>query len=446
MLARMGAHRGAHRSGTRACSIALAIGALLLATAARASIPDVLGLGSEESALAGAAAARVRGFSSGYYDPAGLALLERPEATLGVVGFGSQLEIRKAGKSTTAPISDPFAVLVGGAAPIPFTGVLDHRLFIGIALAIVPSGLVRVIARKPDEPFYPLYDNRTQRLVILPTLAARLGHGLSLGIAFNYLAGLSGRVAAAPGATRAIEARVDEAITSRLGVNAGLRFQATRALALALVYRQEFSVPFRTVSHNDVAGQPIDLDIDAEGLYTPHELVLGSALALPHGLTASLDLEWAHWSGYPGPFVAVASELPLIGAIATAPPRVSFTDTASVRGGLEWLAVAHRASELRLRAGYGFESQAAPASQPGETNLLDGPKHRVAAGAGGRFAIFGGHLRADVHGQLDFVQPTTLTKALQPAGSAEAANPGYPAISSGGFVWSVGATLTVEYR
>ncbi|HEY7955982.1 MAG TPA: hypothetical protein VII38_11850 [Polyangia bacterium] len=471
MRAHASGHRGLDRRGRVAVarSIAVALALLLFSAPARAAIPDVFGLGSEESALAGATAARVRDFTAGYWNPAGLALVAHPEASLGVLGFGSQLQIRRPGDTRIAPIADPFAILVGGAAPIPFTGVLDHRLFIGIALAIVPEALVRVISHSPEEPFYPLYDNRTQRLVVLPALAVRLPRGLSLGIGLNYLAGLDGQVAASPGATRAIEARVDESIVSHLGVNAGVRWQATGALALALVYRQEFAIPFRTVSHNDVAGQPIDLDVDAEGLYTPHELVLGSALTLPHRLTASLDLEWSHWSAFRGPFVTVSSELPLVGAIAAEPPKVAFTDTFGVRGGLEWLAVARRLAELRLRAGYGFETQAAPASQPGVTNLLDGPKHRIAAGAGVRLAILGGHLRLDVHGQLDVLQSTTLTKKIAPAGSqpdpasalsdelpddpakpatlgTQISNPGYPSISSGGFAWSLGAMLTVEYK
>jgi long-subunit fatty acid transport protein len=329
--------------------------------------------------------------------------------------------------------------------------VLEERIYIAIAL-VIPDALVRIISHAPDTPFYPLYDNRTQRLVVLPSLAVRLPRGVSLGIGFNYLAGLGGQIAASDGATRAIEARVDENIFSHMGVNAGIRWQATRDFAAALVYRQEFSVPFRTISRNTVAGQPINLDIDAEGLYTPHQLVLGGALRLRR-LLFSLDLQWSHWSGWKGPYVAVDSELPLVGAIAARPPRVPFNDTVGVRGGIELMAMERKYSWLKLRAGYAFESQAAPADQPGVTNLLDGHKHKLAAGGGLRFQFFSAWVRGDLHGTLDIVQPHTLHKQVDALRDEDASapgiqisNPGYPEIGSGGVVWALGFTITVETR
>jgi hypothetical protein len=433
---------------------------------AHASAADAIGLGSEESGVCGASAARVHDFSAGWYNPAGLALA-RTEATVGVVGFGSQLKITNGDFTRTQPIADPVGIVLGASTPIPFGGVLRERLYVGIALFIVPSGIVRVISHAPDQPFYPLYDNRTQRLMVLPTLAARLGYGFTLGITFNYLAGLDGRVSAAEGATRAIEARVDESIAAHLGVNVGVRWQQSRRLAVALVYRQEYGVPFRTVSRNAVAGQPIDLDVDAVELFAPHELVLGGALLLPKNVLASLDLQWSHWSGWRGPFVTVTSQLPLVGALDAKPPPVAFTDTFSFRAGVEWTAFEHARVALKLRGGYGFETQAAPSSQPGVTNLLDGPKHRLAVGAGVRLRVQNVALRVDGHGQLDIVQPETLTKKIAPAGShpdpssaladevpddpakpatlgTQISNPGYPSISGGGFVWALGLTLTVE--
>lgn len=387
------------RTGVAVALTALVVAAQLEGSAA-ASEPELFGLGSEEAAVAGASAARVHDFSAGYYDPAGLVLARRPEASFGLVGFGSSLPLPDGSRFH---MSDRLGIVLGAATPVPFTGVLADRLFIGIALHLLPDSIVHVIARTPDQAFYPLYDNRTQRLVVLPAVAARLWRGLSVGLGFNYLAGLGGNVAATEGATRALEARVDEQIYSEVAVNAAVRWQALPRLAVALVYRQAFGVPFRTVAKNQIAGQPIDLDVDAEELYTPHQVVAGVAWRARPSLLLSLDVAWLHWSGWRGPFVTVTSELPLVGGIATEPPAVAFTDGAAVRAGADWTALIHGAWAVALRGGYAFESAALPTTPPG-TQLVDGHKHHLTVGFGTRVAVFGGELRFDVHGELQMVQ------------------------------------------
>ncbi|HEX6836536.1 MAG TPA: hypothetical protein VF334_08175 [Polyangia bacterium] len=388
--------------------VAVALTALVVAAQpagrAAASEPELFGLGSEEAAVAGASSARVHDFSAGYYDPAGLVLARRPEASIGVIGFGSSLPLPDGSRFH---MGDRLGILVGAATPVPFSGVLADRLYFGVALHLLPDSIVHVIARTPDRAFYPLYDNRTQRLVVLPAVAARLWRGLSVGLAFNFLAGLGGNVAATEGATRALEARVDEQIYSHVAVNAGVRWQALPRLAVALVYRQAFGVPFRTVAKNQIAGQPIDLDVDAEELYTPHTLVGGVAWRARPSLMLSLDVAWLRWSDWRGPYVTVTSELPLVGGIATAPPAVAFTDAVAVRAGADWTALVRGAWATSLRGGYAFESSPVPTQQTG-TQLVDGHKHHLTAGFGTRVAIFGGELRFDVHGELQIVQaPST---------------------------------------
>src|SRR5262249_39106776 len=158
----------------------------------------------------------------------------------------------------------------------------------------------------------------------------------------------------------------------------------------------EFSVPFQSASRNTVAGQPIDIDVDASGLYTPHELVLGGALALPRRVMLSLDVEWDHWSGWRGPYVTVASQLPYVGAIDTRPPVLALDDTAWLRGGVEWVAVDRPEARISVRGGYAFGSRAIPEQM---TPVRDGDQHRLAGGFGLRVPwFFRSHLRVDVHG------------------------------------------------
>ncbi len=442
-------------------AIAFAALALLLPRLARASAADVFGLSSEESAVAGASTARVHDFTAGHYDPAALVRVERPEMSFGVLGFGSQLTVN----GRVRPIEEPVGVVVGAATPVPLGWKLRDRIFVGIALYLLPDAIVRVISQTPDQPFFATYDNRTQRLIVLPSVAVRLWGGLSAGVAVNYLAGLAGQVAAGEGTTRAVEARVDEQIVSLARVNAGLLWRSPRdRVSVGFTYRQAFGVPFTTVTQNKVAGQPIDVNVDAEGLFTPHTFVLGAAVRALPSLQLSLDTGVALWSLWRGPYVTVSSTLPVAGVIDTAPPHLDFRDTVCVRLGAEWTRDLGRRVTLALRGGYAFETSPVPDDQPGVTNLLDGDKHTVAAGAGVAIALGAVHLRIDAHGQIQALQPVTLEKRIAPDGTdpakglrdlvpddprnpatlgAQIDNPGYPSIRGAGYVWAAGLTLTV---
>jgi hypothetical protein len=244
---------------------------------------------------------------------------------------------------------------------------------------------------------------------------------------------------------------------------AGATWSPIDALRLGLVYRQRFDVPFATRAETEVAGEPIDLDLRAAGQFSPHQVAAGVAW-LAGDATVSLDLTYARWSTYPGPFVEVKSELPLVGPLAAQLPAVPWKDSYGARLGVE----AKVSDLLIVRGGYGFETSPVPAQQPGTTNLLDGPRHVIGAGLGlVRRRRGGKRVRLDMHVQAQLVQPRTLDKRVFAAGEAgdgfdglrdevtddpnvpstlgaQISNPGYPTIESGGQVFSGGLTVEVE--
>ena len=471
LLVARGARRVVGSPTVRRIQLAAAVAASVIsagAPVARASAPELFGFGSEEAGVGGASSARVHDFSAGYYNPAGLVGLRVAEASFGLLGYGSQLKIDGFDKGRAQPITEPIGIVIGAAAPVPLRGIFKDRLYVGMALYVLPDAIVRVIAHSPETPFFPYYDNRSQRLIVLPSLAVRIGWGLSAGLALNYLAGLGGRVEATEGLTRAVEPRVDEAIFSTGRINAGLLWRSpAERFSAALVYRQRFSVPFTTATANRVAGQPLDIAIDAEGLFTPDEIVLGGAARVVPWLLLSLDVTVSLWSAWRGPFVNVTSNLPIVASLSAPPPQLAWRDTVAVRAGGEAVRSLGRDLLGKLRAGYGFETSPIPTDQGGITNLLDGPKHFLSLGAGLRFALGAAALRLDVNGQMHVMQHTTLVKQVAPAGTqpdpakalrderpddpnhpetlgVQVSNPGYPSIGGGGFVWSAGLTLTVE--
>jgi long-chain fatty acid transport protein len=419
--------------------------ALLFASAPAYANPiEVFGLTSRRAGQANTGVAAADDASALYYDPAGLVASEGGEVSIGTVGAYSHLKINQ----TREAFSDPFGFQLAVRAPLPLGGELGSRITLGFGLHLLPKNVARIIAPAPDQPFYPYYGDRLSRIVVLPGGAVRLGHGLSLGAAVNVLASLTGSIYASEGATRAIDARVDERVPTVARVIAGAQWQTSPAVRLGLVYRQRFELPFETTTQTMVAGEPIDLDLRASGLFSPHQFAAGVAWT-SEAFTSSLDIGYALWSGYPGPFVRVDSQLPLVGPIPGQTPHVPFKDVISVRAGLESIAK----EGLVFRGGYGYESSPVP-RQYGVTNLLDGNKHTAAFGLGYLWKT----LRIDAHVQIQLVTTRLVQKTvydgmgsydpytsvrdedLNTAGN-QISNPGYPSIKSGGEIFSAGLTL-----
>jgi hypothetical protein len=426
---------------------------------AHANPAEVFGFGSRQAAQAGAGVASVDDMAAPLVNPAGLARNRGKRLTLGAQGAYANLQIndRRTG------LTDPAGGIFGLTAPAPLGGKLAGRLHVGLGMYVLPGGIARIVARFPDEPFYPYYQGRTERLVIVPGLGVRVTDCIEVGVATNFMAGLGGALEASEGATRALDTRVDEKVPSVARVIAGVSWRPLEALRVGLVFRQRFEVPFATRAEIEVAGEPIDLDLRASGQFSPTQVAAGVAW-MTGVATVSADLTFARWSEYPGPFVEVKSELPLVGPLAAEIPSVPWKDTFGGRVGAE----APLGEKLILRGGYGFETSPVPAQQPGVTNLLDGPRHTIGAGVGiVNTRTKGKRVRVDLHVQTQIVQPRTLRKSVFAMGEdgdsfdglrdevtddandpatqgAQISNPGYPRIDSGGQVFAGGMTMEVE--
>jgi len=438
----------------------IVVSAAVAARRAAASPVEVFGFGPRHAALAGAGVASTDDFAAVYYNPAGLALGTGMAATLGASGAISNLGIN----DRTASLDDPIGMTIGLVAPAPLGGPLENRIRVGVGLFLLPTTIAQVDARFPEEPFYPWYQGRIQRDVIVPGVAVRVTDRITVGAAVNFLAGVVGGLEASAGAERSLTARVEEKVPSVTRVNAGVDVAITDAVRVGLAYRQRFEVPFATLAKTEVAGEPIDLDLHASGQFTPDEIVVGAAWRDPaSGTTASLDAQWSRWSAYPGPFVSVESELPLVGPLAASVPVVPFKDTWAARAGFET-----RLADVVLRAGYAFETSPVPLHQTGVTNLLDEPKHTVGVGVGIVLPkwVGGKDARVDLGAQVQLVGRRSISKTIYGGGDpydpftslrdevtddpnnaatqgAQISNPGYPSMRSGGQVFWAGVAIEV---
>jgi long-chain fatty acid transport protein len=433
-------------------------------------------MGSRWAGMGDAAVALVNDFSATFYNPAGLAGARKAGLWAGFLGYGAWLEQG----SGQAGIDHPLEAQLGIVFPLPFRGWMKDRLWVGMGFSTHPDIVARFRARLPTELFYPYFDNRTQRLTLLPSVAFRAFDRpawgrLSVGMGLNVLAGLNGTVVAREGASRAVEARVAEDMGTLVRVNAGVSY-AWQGLHLGVTYRQEMAAEVITRSYNTVAGADLNLDIAADTLYDPHTIVLGGAYRPPHGSWAvALEVGYALWRFYNGPFVQVDSLLPLVGELKGDLPDIQFNDAVAVRAGAEkWFALP-RTMRLALRGGVGFESTPVPI-QHGRTNMLDGHKLVFSLGVGFDLGkVLKRRVWMDAHVRTHWVLSRVMKKKVFvpeqecPAPPPDAvdpddylvderpcdrtdpttlgiqiSNPGYPQVDSGGVVVSGGLTLGVE--
>ena len=423
---------------------------------ARAGAFEVLGFGPVGVAEINARAARAEDGSAAFYNPGGLAFGRGVSIeiapTLGISGLSAQ------GRSLV--LSDPFGIAIGLAVTVPLEGALRDRIRLGFAGYLLPSGLLHLVARPGETPFFPYYDNRSQRLVVVPALAVKITDRLGIGAGINVLGGVSGPATVQPGASGAIESRLALEATTRAAVHAGVRFELSKQARVALVFRQRFSAPAHVTTTAEIAGIPLAVSVGTESaLFDPAALVLGSSFEVG-SMAFEIDATWSAWSAYEGPFASVHASLPGLD-IASKLPEGLARDVVSLRAAASDAIVIRAGAELVLRAGAGAEPSMLKGQAQGRTNLLDGDK--ILAGLGASLVLHDvlsvRTIRAGVGLGTQVVLATSAAKractALPcPADSVAGpdasnpsvgiTNPGFPRLEGGGAFWAGSLGIGVD--
>ena len=436
---------------------ALAVLVLGPASMARAGAFEVEGFGPEGVAEINARAARADDGTAAFYNPGGLGLGRGVRLTIAPTLGVSSL----AAQGKTLALADPFGVALAFDATIPFEGPLKDRIRLGFAGYLPPTAALHLIAHPADRPFFPYYDNRTQRLLLVPALAVRVLDGLAIGVGFNVLGGVSGPASVTAGASGAPEPRIDLDAATSVAVNAGLRFDPRPGLRFALAFRQRFAAPVVVDSTAQIAGAPLAIAVVTHSaLFDPTTFI--AAVSVDRGHAAvELDASYARWSAYQGPWVSVPATLPGVDVRSALPTSIA-RDVVSLRGAGTYRFDVGARSELVVRASGGFEPTMLESAQQGPTNLVDGDK--LLAGLGVTLALRGvlpatATLRLGAGANVQRVLPSTQSKrvcAVAPCGPDTVAgpdatqpgqgitNPGYPRLTGGGAFWSLSLGVGVD--
>lgn len=430
----------------------------LVSNVALASSFEVFGVHPEAMAEVSSRVAYAEDGAASFYNPGGLALGRDNRLELSVARNWSYLDANKVRRELSDPYSGTMTLAVG----VPLEGPLHERLRFGIAMHALSSTLMRLRPQRQTTPFFPYYDNRTQRLVLMPTLAARITDRIGIGLGANVLAGVQGPVDVREGQSRAMESHIVEEATALLRVVAGIRWDLSDRLQLGLAYRQRFGVPLTITTEADIGGVPLVVDVSsAEALFDPATVVVGGRVFIGDRLSIELDLGYHRWSTWQGPLLFVDTTVSAL-AIASKPPRDVFRDTFSAKGASTWDVFHSATAALRLHVGAGMEtSMIDRAVQQGRSNYLDGMKILLGLGVSASFfKVLGNDLRISAGVQTQHVStyeqdkvvcsaqpcpPSTVVgpDALNPSVGID--NPGYPTLRGGGQVMVGSLGIGVSY-
>jgi hypothetical protein len=422
----------------------------------RASGFDVQGIGPESVAEVGARNASAEDGTAAFLNPAGLAFGQSTTLSLAPTFSFSTLQAQ----DKPLPLEDPVGITLTAAALVPLEGPLANRLRIGFSGYFLPTAALRLLARTPETPFYPYYDNRTQRLVALPALGIRLTPWLGIGVGANVLAGVRGPAKLETGASGAPEPRIDIAANTIASAVVGLRIAPHERIHLALVFRQAFGIPLDIETTANVGGIPLATNLQNQrAMFDPLTITLASHLGF--GKTnVELNVSYAQWSAWEGPYMLVQSNLPGVNLISR-PTFGLFRDTVTMRVGSNHEFLTSRKTSLIVRGGVAFEPTMLSGQTQGRTNLVDGNKLTVGLGASFVLRnIVGKTLRFNLGGNGQFLSafeqakrtcsalPCPASTVVGPDAdhpSAGITNPGYPILRASGAFFTLALGVGVDF-
>lgn len=341
---------------------------LLSVSGAKASEPELLGMGARSAGMAATGVADAEGYDATYANPAGLVGPTRRRLTLGYLHAGYRLNL----DGMHRPIDATDGLLLGADVPIPFGGVLRERVALGLGFYF-PFGVInRARAPFPDQPRLALLDTRTQVVSALVAVGVRVHQRVDVGVGVLALAALVGNITLADLGGR-ITTVAEEQLTTSLTPILGVRVRTTRWLRLGAVFRGESKSTYDIEITNTLGARlPLTLPtlrIAGIAQYDPMQAAVEGAFAPLPWLTIDVGVTWKHWAGF-----GLPTENATLGAPPQSPPN--FVDRAVPRVAAEATA-RWRTMTLQGRAGYFFEWSGARGPV-----LLDADRQVVTFGGG----------------------------------------------------------------
>jgi hypothetical protein len=275
-----------------------------------------------------------------------------------------------------------------------------------------------------------------------------IGWGVRVGAGFEALAALAGTVLVSVDASGQLGAVVQDTLVANYAPIAGVSVDVPGGFRAGLNFRGSLEGRFDVRIDVKDLGQVTIPPIFVSGTAQYDPLTLEAEFARVKGpYKGSLGIGYRRWSDYPGlaaptvrcPIDVATFDFEVCTALRRVPPE--FQDTVVVRGSFEYTVAPKAGVEIDLRAGYSFESAAAP-EQIHESNVFVEARSVLGFGIGtaiGEPYVKGIHL--DAFGQVGVIHGRTHTKDP----SVDPTNPGFPSITTSGSMFAGGTTAGVAF-
>jgi long-subunit fatty acid transport protein len=356
---------------SRFVAFALALSSALSVGVAKASPQDLFGFGARASGMANTGVAFADTWESVYLNPAGLARARRKSVVFGVVLGGYDLNL-DGERFAAEPIT---STTIGAVLPLPFGGVLENRLALGVGFYTPTNIMIAGSIGLPDAPQF-LVLNRAQSSAINVSLGFDFHDwidGLRVGGGVSALGSFAGSVVAGIDATGRFGSTVETQVLASFAPIFGAQYDH-RDFSFGLVYRGRIESRFEfNVVATDLPLEVPRITIGGLAQYDPDQV--GAEVAwrpLPE-LQLALGATYKLWSDYPGPTTRTS-------ASSDDPPPVNFHDTLTPRVAGEYT-VTRRNVSVAFRLGYAYDPTPAPRARA-EARYLDGDRHTLFGGFG----------------------------------------------------------------
>ncbi len=393
------------RSAGRSAPILLAV--LLLAGLARpaaANPADAFGFGARGPAMGNAHTAAAVDGSANYYNPALIGTFDDIHIDLGYQYARPTLLVDDLDLGVNSSRGLFACLTVPGK-------VAGRRVAFGGGLFLPDERISRVRTPSAEQPRFQLYDNRPQRLVLAADVGVEITPRLFAGAGIAYMSStkgeifLQGRVGFPNAEDSDMTMAIDVDLRTIRYAKAGILFEATPWLDVALAYRGGFVLTLDQAFqiNGDVGSAGADPVVEdgyfklhsvSMDLFQPVQVTFGLAARLSPRWLLAFDAAFYRWSAFENPAAHITLDMDigsfndLVDIPETPPlPDPNFHDILVPRIGLEWTAGSSARRDLFLRAGYSFEPSPVP-EQVGESNFIDNDKHTVSLGAGLTFRDF----------------------------------------------------------